>query len=585
MQNKFPISCTLLIMIAVLFNSFSSYSEDKIRYYVSPSGVDSNNGTSVQPYATILVAPVKVLILTGSNNHEWVKTTSYLKIIYSETGLFSVDITEKPDTLKLFDFMPYDVVVSNWNSFPKTNLRWPDVTEKALLDYIKKGGGFVTFHASSSAFYEWPEFKEIRAAEWLMDSTWHGKNSVTRVIIENELHPVTKGMSGFRIFDEMWVDAGRNQKFEVLGSVTNDDISGRGIGNQPGIMVSGYGKGRIFHTVLGHDVRAMRNTGFKAVLTRGTEWAATGKVTPSLPREISESNPKTQKFSWQRTDTTFALFRGKELVWQYNFNTKHGKPFFHPVYTGNNRITCLSPDDHLWHLGQWFCWKYINGVNYWEYINGTYDSEGITEIRKIDFYPGPDYSAEIKLEIVYHPVKGEIVLSEFQTISISPPQQNGNIMMDYQFDFKAIADTVLLDRTPIIGEPDGKSWGGYAGLSIRFNQDFNDSHFISAWKDNESINGRKGDWLYMGFTGLNGQQLGSQIMVSPDSQTDGNAWYSFNTKDLPFYYFSPAILYYKPLLLIKDQKLKLKYRVLHLLGEMETSKLENEFCNYLKSTK
>jgi hypothetical protein len=157
--------------------------------------------------------------------------------------------------------------------------------------------------------------------------------------------------------------------------------------------------------------------------------------------------------------------------------------------------------------------------------------------------------------------------------------------MDYQLDFKAIADTVLLDRTPIIGEPDGKSWGGYAGLSIRFNQDFNDSHFISAWKDNESINGRKGDWLYMGFTGLNGQKVGSQIMADPDYQTDGNAWYSFNDKELPFYYFSPAVLYHQPMKLLKGQKLRLRYRILHLMGEMDASNLENEFRKYQNKTK
>jgi type 1 glutamine amidotransferase len=524
--------------------------------------------------------PVKVLILSGSNNHDWAKTTPFLERIYSEAGLFSADITEMPDTLKSSDFMQYDVVVSNWNSFPKTDVRWPEATEKAFLSYLEKGGGLVTFHASSSAFYEWPEFEAVRTAEWVMDSTWHGKKSVIRVKIDNQQHPVTSGMSDFFITDEFWVNAGRNDKFEVLGSATNDDISAKGIQDQHAIMVSGYGKGRIFHTILGHDVPAMRNTGFKTLITRGTEWAATGKVTQSLPQEISETSDSTHEFSWQRTDTTFALSRGKEIVWQYNFNTKHSRPFFHPVYVGKNNITCVSPDDHVWHLGQWFCWKFINGVNYWEYTKGSYKSEGVTEIRNIEISSHPDFSAEIKLEIVYHPVNGENVLSEFRTIQVSPPQQNSSIWMDYQFEFKAIADTVLLDRTPIVGEPDGKTWGGYAGLSIRFNQDFHDSHFISSWNDNENINGRKGDWLYMGFTGLNGQKVGSQIMIRPDSHTEGTAWYSFNTIDLPFYYFSPSALYYQPLRLLKDQELRLNYRILHLAGEMDTLKLRTEFQRY-----
>ena len=527
---------------------------------------------------------IEVLILSGSNNHDWASTTPYLQRIYAEAGLFSVAVTEKPDTLKAADFEKYDMVVSNWNSFPATDVRWPEATEKALLGFIRKGGGFVTFHASSSAFYEWPEFKDIRTAEWVMDTTWHGKKSVVSVLIDNKNHPVTKGMSGFLIFDELWVKAGTNEKFEVLGTVTDKNISEKGIDNQPGIMVSKYGKGRIFHTVLGHDVQAVRNTGFKALLTRGTEWAAKGKVTQTLPQEISESPETEQNFSWSRSDTTFALMQGRNTLWQYNFNTQHGKPFFHPVYAGRNKMTCVSPDDHLWHLGEWFCWKYINGLNYWEYLNGTYRSEGITTVRKIDILSNPDFSAEIKLEIDYHPANGENVLHELRTIRVAPPQSDQSVRIDYNFDFTAVADTVLLDRTPILGEPDGKSWGGYSGLSIRFNQDFNASYFISSWKDNENINGQKGDWLYMGFTGSDGQKAGSLIMTGPDSQIDGTAWYSFNNSDIPFWYFSPAVLFYKPLKLVKGEKLRLIYRVLHLAGEVDYSFLDNEFKKYQRAT-
>lgn len=84
---------------------------------------------------------VKVLILSGSNNHDWASTSKYLQRMYAEAGLFLVAVTEKPDTLKAKDFEKYDVVVSNWNSFPKTDIRWPEATEKALLDFIRKGGG------------------------------------------------------------------------------------------------------------------------------------------------------------------------------------------------------------------------------------------------------------------------------------------------------------------------------------------------------------------------------------------------------------------------------------------------------------
>ena len=59
------------------------------------------------------------------------------------------------------------------------------------------------------------------------------------------------------------------------------------------LMVLDYGKGRIFHTTLGHDVAAMRCVGFIATFQRGTEWAATGKVKQKVPADF----PKVDKES------------------------------------------------------------------------------------------------------------------------------------------------------------------------------------------------------------------------------------------------------------------------------------------------
>ena len=47
-----------------------------------------------------------------------------------------------------------------------------------------------------------------------------------------------------------------------------------------------FGKGRIFHTTLGHDVPAMQCVGFIVTFQRGAEWAATGKVTQKAPKDF-----------------------------------------------------------------------------------------------------------------------------------------------------------------------------------------------------------------------------------------------------------------------------------------------------------
>ncbi|MFC2112177.1 DUF6807 family protein [Bacteroidota bacterium] len=515
---------------------------------------------------------VKLLILSGRNNHDWEKTTPVLKRIFEKNGYYEVDVTNRPDTFNFEYLARYDVVLSNWNSWPENDLRWPETMEEGLLQFVKEGGGLVFFHASTSVFYEWPEFRNISTGAW-EENTHHGKRSSVKITIENHDHPITKGLSDFYIFDEIWVDAGQNEAFEVLGTASG----------QPAIFAGNYGNGRIFHTIPGHDTRSMHNTGFQNLILRGTQWAAKAESNLPLPQEMhTDEGTAEPEYSWFESDTTFGLFNNEKVTWQFNYNTIWGKPFFHPVYLNRNRITCLGPDDHLWHLGQWFSWKFINGVNYWEYIGKTYKSAGITEIESVEFNRFPDFSAEITLNIIYHPVKGEEVLEEKRIIHISPPGDD-RIWMDYDIVFKPIEDSVILDRTPIMGEPEGKSWGGYGGLSIRFNQDFTESRWISMNDKDTIALGSTGDWLYMGFQGLDGSRIGSAMFISNATKRDGAAWYLTNDTETPFYYFSPAYLYYKPLILNKGETLRLNYRLLHMAGDVSKEMLVSAYEDYLKT--
>ncbi len=218
---------------------------------------------------------LKILILTGRNNHNWEQTTAVLDSTLKECGLFSVDITTKPDTLKYEQLKKYDALLSNWNSWPENDIRWPEAAEQGLMRFVNEGGGLVFFHSSTSAFYTWPEFKQISTAAWIMDSTWHGPISPVTVSVQNQEHPITSGLTDFDILDELWINAGQNEAFRVLGTASNNEED---TGEQPAIFVGSYGRGRIFHTILGHDARTLRNTGFQTLILRATEWASTGQV-------------------------------------------------------------------------------------------------------------------------------------------------------------------------------------------------------------------------------------------------------------------------------------------------------------------
>ncbi|MCK5704337.1 MAG: ThuA domain-containing protein, partial [Cyclobacteriaceae bacterium] len=111
--------------------------------------------------------------MTGSNNHEWKKTTPQLQKMYLESGRFEVAITEAPDTLTYDDFKQFDAIVSNWTAWPEHEYRWPKSTEVGLMRYIEEGGGFVLFHAASATFYDWAQYHELIGSTW-GDSTTHG---------------------------------------------------------------------------------------------------------------------------------------------------------------------------------------------------------------------------------------------------------------------------------------------------------------------------------------------------------------------------------------------------------------------------
>jgi type 1 glutamine amidotransferase len=64
---------------------------------------------------------------------------------------------------------------------------------------------------------------------------------------------------------------------------------------EPVLMTIDYGKGRIFHNALGHDTDSFENVGFIVSFLRGTEWAASGKVTQDIPADFPTAQEPSQR--------------------------------------------------------------------------------------------------------------------------------------------------------------------------------------------------------------------------------------------------------------------------------------------------
>jgi hypothetical protein len=391
-------------------------------------------------------------------------------------------------------------------------------------------------------------------------------------------------MQDFYIMDEIWEKADIYPGATTLGFLSATDENDRHPVKEPVAFVNQTGKGRTFYTILGHDERALLNSGLQALLQRAAQWCADREVTVKLPTElIKVESKRSDQFRWLETDTSVGLYNDNEIIWQYNFNNYFKKPYFHPLRVDHTVLTCVSPPDHPWHLGLWFSWKYINGINYWEYLDDFrspetgYKSEGITEIENIRIVKNPDLSADIGLNIMYYPAQGKAVLAEERSLHISSLYGDGSYYIDEQQEFTALTDSVILDRTPIPGEPDGQSTGGYAGLSMRFSQDFTSAGIISPA---DTALCRKCDWLYMGYNTLTGKRAGIAIMQNPEFVPGSFAWYVIRDKKTPFWYFSPAVLYDHNMILKKRQILNLSYRIWVLPGVFTQAQLQDKYDQF-----
>jgi len=233
---------------------------------------------------------IRLLILSGANNHGWKATTPVLKKMYEDSGRFTVDVTENVPALTAADFAKYDALVSNYTTYPNIEgHRWPAATEKAFLDYIAAGHGFVLFHAASTAWNDWPEFTDLIGLSWQKGKSGHGaQHSFTVTLVEKD-HPVTQGMKDFQhVKDELYHRQAKHATARVLAATFSDKAAGGTGENEPMIVATELGKGRVFHNAMGHDPRPMGGVGFQTLSLRGTEWAATGKVTIPIPADWPE---------------------------------------------------------------------------------------------------------------------------------------------------------------------------------------------------------------------------------------------------------------------------------------------------------
>lgn len=212
----------------------------------------------------------RVLVITGRDvpAHNWRETTPVLREHLEKSGAFEVVVSEEPLVLESSAALAtYDIILLNYYNWQR-----PTITDKAkenLLAFVSGGKGLVSFHFSARAFEEWPEYRNLIGRIWTKGSG-HGPRGTfdTKVVAKD--HFITQGTSDFGADDELYAKLVGDVPITVLVEA-DSDWSQR---TEPMAWTLGYGKGRVFNIVLGHDARACRNPDFARLLVRGTVWVA-----------------------------------------------------------------------------------------------------------------------------------------------------------------------------------------------------------------------------------------------------------------------------------------------------------------------
>jgi type 1 glutamine amidotransferase len=228
---------------------------------------------------------VRVLIVTGVDpvGHDWRESGPALRKVLEKDGRIEARIVEEPAFLASAAAADYDVIVLDFKDVSAEDTAhwgWQVANDKLpshmnevrqnLSNLVRNGKGLVVLHFASGAFLDWPEFKELAGKVWNRDVHSHDPRGPFTVKIVEPKHPIMQGMQDFQADDELFICLKGDRPVEVLATARST-LTGK---DHPMAFVFECGKGRVFHTPLGHDVRAIEMPGVAELLRRGCVWAA-----------------------------------------------------------------------------------------------------------------------------------------------------------------------------------------------------------------------------------------------------------------------------------------------------------------------
>ncbi|HVJ83411.1 MAG TPA: PVC-type heme-binding CxxCH protein [Planctomycetia bacterium] len=224
--------------------------------------------------------PIKVLFVGDRGHHQPQLRYRQLAPVMARRGI-ELTYVEGTGGFTKANLAKFDgvAIYANLTELP------PDA-EKALVEYVEGGKGLIPLHCASYCFHNSPKYIAMVGAQFQR----HGTGTF-RTDVVNPEHPIMKGYSPFRSWDETYVHTKHNPEGRTVL-----ETRAEGTDKEPWTWVRTQGKGRVFYTAWGHDQRTFSNPGFHNLVERGIRWA-TGRD-PSVAGDFADAPAMSPK----RTD-------------------------------------------------------------------------------------------------------------------------------------------------------------------------------------------------------------------------------------------------------------------------------------------
>ena len=190
-----------------------------------------------------------------------------------DSGAFDVTATEDTSVFTTKNLERYAAVIFYTSGEPPMS----EVQKRALLDFVRSGGGFLGVHSATDTFYTWPDYLDL-VGGYFNDHPWH--QAVTIEVVDPGDPLVAFLGNSWQIKDEIY----QISDFDYRGShvllrldQSSVDLGKTGVHRRfygwPLAWTRFYGEGRVFYTALGHEPSVWQDARYQRILTNAILWS------------------------------------------------------------------------------------------------------------------------------------------------------------------------------------------------------------------------------------------------------------------------------------------------------------------------